>query len=255
MRIQLCHWEQNGHSDSDFYTAWYDSETDTIGADCVWTTRGVMTGDHTDKVGIRVDASDPLLVKAYEALEKYIRKALTGDSILRYMEPDVEDLQVGLTCETTRKVKCAARADNCPKCSGTGFWVNPKNSSDKRECFGCKGRGANKSGGWLQIPAGTVVIVNAWDSYGKFYSNGYNRPNRNNTTVTGRLVNGTVVTVKLANLKKAGEPPMEEDFREKAHALACNGQFQAATGVKCAWLSEHYAPCPQSFKDQNPLSV
>lgn len=255
MRIQLCHWEQNGYNDSDFYTAWYDSETDTIGADCVWTTRGVMTGDHTDKVGIRVDASDPLLVKAYEALEKYIRKALTGDSILRYMEPDVEDLQVGLTCETTRKVKCAARADNCPKCSGTGFWVNPKNSADKRECFGCKGRGANKSGGWLQIPAGTVVIVNAWDSYGKFWARGYNRPNRDNTTVTGRLVNGTVVTVKLANLKKAGEPPMEEDFREKAHALACNGQFQAATGVKCAWLSEHYAPCPQSFKDQNPLSV
>jgi hypothetical protein len=255
MKIQLCHWEQNGYSDSDFYTAWYDSETDTIHADCVWTTRGVMTGDPTDKVGVRVNADDPILVKAYEYLEKYIRGALVADYTRRHMEPDVEDLRVGMTCEVTRKVKCANRADKCPKCNGTGHWVNPKNSADKRECFGCKGRGANKSGGWLQIPAGTVVIVDSWESFGKFYRNGYNRPNRGNTTVSGKLVNGTVVTVKLENLKQAGEAPKEADFREKAHALACAGQFQAATGVKCAWLSEHYAPCPQSFKNQIPLEV
>lgn len=252
-RIQLCHWEQNGYSDSDFYTAWWDSETDTIGSTMVWSTR--FAGGTSEDFGVRVDASDPILVKAYEALEKYIRRALVADYIRRHNEPDVEDLRVGMTCETTRKVKCANRSDSCPKCNGTGHWVNPRNSADKRKCFGCGGKGANKSGGWLQIPAGTVIIVDSWESYGKFYANGYNKRDRGNTTVTGKLVNGTVVTVKLENLKQAGDPPMEEDFREKAHSLACNGQFQAATGVKCAWLSEHFAPCPQAFKDQNPLEV
>ena len=29
----------------------------------------------------------------------------------------------------------------CPKCGGTGRWVNPNNPDDRRDCFGCNGTG------------------------------------------------------------------------------------------------------------------
>ena len=32
----------------------------------------------------------------------------------------------------------------CSKCSGTGFWQNPYDDGDRRQCFSCDGTGAAK---------------------------------------------------------------------------------------------------------------
>lgn len=247
---KLCDWEQNGYHDSYFKAAMYDSTADKI--------VGVETGATAYAGGRGLPEPAPegeTLVKAYKCLERHIRGVLFQQALRKHSEPD--DLQVGMILETTGKVKCAKRSrEDCRKCNGTGHWVNPNRPTDKRKCFSCHGKGYRAEtikGEWVRLDASTPIIVDDWKAYGKFYANGYNRPGRSNTTVTGHLADGTVVTVKLEKLQVAGEPPVESMFRAKAHELACEGQFQAATGMKCAWLTTHFAPCPEVFRNAEPL--
>lgn len=203
------------------------------------------------------EPTGPVLLNAYIALENNIRTRLFKAALFRHNEPDHDDLMVGIILETTCKVKSAKRtSEPCKKCNGSGHWINPSRPTDKRPCFACEGKGVHTGkaikGEWIYIPKGTAVIVDSWKAYGQFYANGYNRPNRSNTTVTGHLSDGSMVTIKLEKLKVIGDPPREAMFREKAHILACEGQFQAATGLKCAWLTSHYAPCPDAFRDRDP---
>lgn len=45
MKYKLCDWEENGYDDSDGYTAYWDSDTQTVGKDYTWSTRFASTGD------------------------------------------------------------------------------------------------------------------------------------------------------------------------------------------------------------------
>lgn len=257
MLYKLCDWEQNGYHDSYFKAALFNSETQEI--------VGVETGATAYAGGRGLPepaATGPVLISAYVALENHIRVKLYQEALTKHSEPDLESLQVGMILETTGKIRCARRTkEECRKCSGSGHWINPNRSSDKRKCFACEGKGFHVSKGvkdengkavWVHVPKGEPVIVDSWKSYGTFYKNGYNQPNRGNTTITGHLADGTPVTVKLEKLRVCGDLPTESMFRRKAHELACHGQFQSATGIKCAWLSTHFAPCPDSFRDQDP---
>jgi hypothetical protein len=262
MQIELCDWEQNGYHDSYFYSAVFDTETGVISSVETGATAyagGMESIPHTD--------DESILHKAYEALEVSIRKSLLSKNTSRHTSPDVDDLDYCIRHKsamvTTKKVKCAKREkEDCRKCSGTGHWQNPRKESDKRSCFSCDGRGYftktvkgdDGKNVWVRLDEGTEIIPTEHKAYGKFYDNGYNKPNRENTTVTG-LLDGEVVTVKLANLKLAGEEPTEEMYRKAAHRLATEGQFQSVCTAKCAWLSKHYAPCPDSFMAQEPLDV
>lgn len=252
MLFKLVEWEQNGYHDSYFKAALFDAANNTI--------VGVETGATAYGGGRGLPEPAPsgsVLLSAYVALENHIRVRLYQGALTRHSEPDHDDLHVGMILETTAKVKCAKRIkEECHKCSGSGHWVNPRNPDDKRKCFACDGKGTHTSkaikGEWIRLDKHTPMIVDDWKAYGQFYANGYNQPNRSNTTVTGHLADGTPVTVKLEKLKVAGEPPTEAMFRKKAHALACEGHFQDATGIKCAWLTHHFAPCPDEFRDREP---
>ena len=247
MKIELVNWERNGYDDSDFYTAIYDTETKCIGAVLVGSTR--YAGGFTS-AGERVSAGHPAILEAYQALERFIHQKFFDAELLVYNTPDVENLRENMVLETTVPCKMKAKKkDPCKKCNGSGFWQNPNNLNDKRKCFTCDGQGfiLTKGEGWVNIPAGTVITVKDWRSFGKFYSNGWNKPCRGNTTVYGTGENGEHLQVSLEKCKVHGPVPKLEDFAEKAHELAKHGQFQHATGVHCAWLTESYVSCPENF--------
>lgn len=52
------------------------------------------------------------------------------------------------------------KSDKCSKCKGTGTWVNPNRSSDRRDCFGCQGSGVSSlaGGAWIDTGSGTQSI-------------------------------------------------------------------------------------------------
>lgn len=261
-QVNLCEWERNEYHDSYFYAAVYDTDTNEI--------KGVQTGATAYAGGISIPTTndESIILNAYIALENHIRKALFEEAVARFTEPDVNDIEPGTVLLTTEPCKSQAKElkkDECRKCNGTGKWINPNKKSDVRDCFACSGIGHhsklvkvlddNGKSIWNRIKVGTEVIVTDKRSFGSFYRKGYNKPDRDNTMVTGKLVDGTIVNVALKKCRVSGELPIEEDFREKAHELACNGQFQSATEVRCAWLSVHHAPCPEVFKSMEPQPV
>lgn len=253
---KLVEWEQNGYHDSYFKAAMYDSDADAI--------IGVETGATAYAGGRGLPEPAPegeVAVKAYRRLERHIREVLLRQAVAVHETPEPDDLNQGCQLVLTEQHRTAKRNTvKCPKCGGSGSWTNPRNSSDKRDCFGCQGRGKKEEkqkgkGSTFVIPAGTVVVVESWKSHGQFYDKGYNQPNRGNTSVFGRLLDGTPVNVSLNKCRKVGATPVEDSFRVKAHQLACEGQFQAATGLKCAWLSKRFVECPAEFRDAEPLPL
>tara|TARA_Y100000034_G_C6907183_1_gene421388 strand:+ start:5073 stop:5642 length:570 start_codon:yes stop_codon:yes gene_type:complete len=44
----------------------------------------------------------------------------------------------------TFKINGKDLGDECGKCDGSGYWINPRNSADKRKCFACDGTGEPK---------------------------------------------------------------------------------------------------------------
>lgn len=252
---KLCDWEQNGYHDSYFQAALYDSDKDQI--------VGVETGATAYAGGRGLPEPAPegeMLVRAYQALERHIRGALLRQATQRQETPEPGDLTRGCKLVLTKPHRTSKRAETqCSKCEGTGAWVNPRNQLDRRNCYACQGTGKRQEkvkgkGSTFVIPEGSVIVVESWKAHGKFYANGYNEPRRYNTSVYGKLEDGTVVTVSLDKCRMYGYTPIESDFRVKAHKLACEGQFQAATGKRCAWLSNHFAPCPDEFREAEPLA-
>lgn len=256
----LNDWERNGYNDSDFYAAYYDSEKNEIHATEYGSTRcaaPTMIGIDKDGVSSVTVNGQPLVLPTVEAIEAarkvladyYFQRATKLDKLI-VDEPNVEDLSVGLSMVTTGSVRNQVKAtEPCRKCSGSGFWVNPRNASDKRECFTCKGSGqfatgpAKGSDGkvvWSKIEAGTQGTVVDHMAYGKFYTNGYNKPDRFNTTVTLKRADGSTFKVKLEKLKCAREYASPEKLRAQAERSSYGYQFQDATGCRCAWLTKNY---------------
>ena len=162
----------------------------------------------------------------------------------------VADLFVGLSLVTTSEIKNQVKIkEDCRKCNGSGKWVNPRNSADKRDCFTCKGTGkfsigtSKNEAGKIQynkITAGTEGTVVEWRSFGKFYANGYNKPDRSNTTVTLKRADGSLFNASLGKCKCARDYTLPSVLREKANEASYRYSFQDATGVRCAWLSTDY---------------
>lgn len=127
-------------------------------------------------------------------------------------EPYPSDLRRGMMLSVTNPCKKQVKEEaKCQKCQGSGLWVNPKDNQDKRTCFACHGKGGKAIGKkkgedgklvWEVIPAGTIGEIMGWRSFGTFFANGYNKPNRDNTTVTLK-VNGRIIDLPLAKLSVA----------------------------------------------------
>lgn len=259
-KFLLTDWEINGYDDSDFMCSYYDNETNTIGFTCYGSTRypsATNIGINGDGVSSVVVAGENLLGPTMEIVEKarlvleenIFQRLTTADKRL-VDEPDVSDLKPGLVVRLTAKARMQLRESSpCNKCSGSGKWVNPRNANDKRDCFTCKGSGqhvgakvknADGKQAYQELPAGLTGEVVDWTSFGQFYASGYNKPNRDNTTVQFRTSGGQVVRASLNKLRMDRDYKSPSYLRGRAKELSFNYGFSALY-PRFAWDTHNFA--------------
>ncbi len=143
----------------------------------------------------------------------------------------------------------ARASEPCQKCNGSGKWINPRNSNDKRDCFACKGSGQHVGAKvksedgkqvWDELPAGLAGSVIDWHSFGQFYASGYNKPGRNNTTVQFAIEGGKVVRASLSKLRLDQEYKDDAYLMARAEELSYGYQFSALY-PRHAWDSRNFA--------------
>jgi hypothetical protein len=247
MKYKLCEWEDNGYHDSYFYGAYYDDESNTIETCSLGATAFAM---------VETPAFYSFDLPTREALEK--ARLVLRDQIfprLRAAEhADVltpEDAKPGETLVTITPHKRQMKSPKpCYKCDGNGYWQNPHNPIDKRTCFTCHGSGTVPGGEPMKDPKGKIIMetipvgirltVISVKAYGSFYRNGYNRPNRDNRTVTGRDDAGSILHIPLKKLRHERDPMSDAELWERADKLSHHHNYGAIAGCR-AWLSKDYA--------------
>lgn len=258
-KFLLTDWEINGYNDSDFMCSYYDDVTNTIGFFEYGSTRfpsATMISIGGGITSVVVDGENLLapnaevVEKARLVLEESIFQKLKAADKRLVDEPGVEDLRAGLRVRLTGKARMQLRYSSaCIKCSGTGKWVNPRNDNDKRDCFACKGSGKHvgekvksEDGklAYKELPVGLTGEVIDWGSFGKFYANGYNKPDRNNTSVQFRTDSGDVVRASLSKLRLDRDYTDDMKLGEKAESLSYHYGFSALY-PRFAWDTCNYA--------------
>lgn len=256
----LTDWEINGSDDSDFMCSYYDDVKDEILTHCYGTTRFAAPrsiGFSADGKSTVVIDGEALVLPTKEIVER-ARLKLAEHIFLRMQtaetrlvnDPDVADLREGMKIRLKVSVRNQVmEMKPCEKCAGSGHWVNPKNSSDKRECFACNSTGEIKIGkqkdqnGKLKyevLPAGLTGEVVKWGSFGTFFRNGYKKPDQHNTTVQFRTVEGKVIRATLKNLRLDRECMSESDLHQKADDASRSLEFSKVY-PRHAWDCANFA--------------
>lgn len=232
---QVCpSWEHNMHDDSDFYIVAYDSEANKLERIEVGSTRYAAGRGYT---GITQLAQVPeeIMVKAESALAELLFNRITHAEERRIMSPKSQQVSVGASVILTAEVKNRPREtveETCFKCDGTGHWVNPRNSNDKRNCFACsgsgkKGRSKAGKGSMVKFPVGTIGTVKAvfenWSKYGTWeYA----------ATIVVETELGEC-RAKITNVRLNEELPTPEKVREAANKIAAYRDFYSQFATSC----------------------
>jgi hypothetical protein len=255
----LTDFELNGYDDSDFVCTYFDDVTKQVHAHKYGTTRAAaptMIGWNGNVSSVVIDG-EACLYPTPEAvegarvwLEEYLLLRLQRADVDAVDQPQVKDLHEGLVVRLKEGCRYAlTTSEPCHKCAGSGKWINPKNPSDARDCFGCKGTGAHITGKakdtngkqlWQKLTAGQFGAVVDWRSFGTFYANGCNRPGPSNTTVQFRLDSGEIVRAGLSKLRLHREYQPIETLRAKVYDLSLGLQFSAIY-PRHAWDTHNYA--------------
>ena len=248
MKHRICEWEDNGYDDSDFYGAYFDSDTGTVKTMLIGTTRGAMSvpeewrGMLLPTIGV--------VEQARQWLQGHIYGVIHAAEHRDVSEPSLSILNKGVRVKLTKSHRNVVKeTEPCRKCGGTGYWVNPRNSTDKRECFNCNGTGERKTRTrkkdengkqvYVVFAEGTEGDIAGTATYGTFYRNGYNKPGRHNTTLKVKLDDGMVVNVPAEKVALAREPLTDEELQKQAKKSSYGYQWGMAAGCK-AWLSKDY---------------
>ena len=247
MKYKLCEWEDNGYHDSYFYGVYYDTDD------------GLMHSCGLGATAYCGGVSPAWQECQYPSLEIVeCARLLLADHIFTVIRAaehsdvmDPEDAKVGevlqLLVPHTRQLK---KVIPCHRCMGKCYWQNPRDPKDRRKCFACDGTGAFAKGDAIRdangkiaretIPAGTRLTTLKVVAYGSFYRKGYNKPGRENRTVTGRTDAGDVISIPLKKLRLARDPMPDSELRARAVTLSHDHQYGAMFGCR-AWLSDNYA--------------
>lgn len=258
-KFLLTDWEINGYDDSDFMASFYDDVKNTIGFVCYGSTRypsATIIGHNADGSTSVEAGGENLRMPNAEVVEK--ARLVLEDAIFQRLQdadkrlvdtPDVEDLAIGLSVRLKATARMQVRESSpCQKCGGTGKWINPRNNQDQRNCFTCNGSGnvvgskvkAEGKQVWRTLVIGTTGEVLDWTSFGQFYANGYNKPNRDNTTVQFRNADGELLRASLNKLKLNRDYKPEAELREKAKSLSFHYGFSSLY-PRFAWDTCNYA--------------
>jgi hypothetical protein len=233
MLYKLDEWEHNGRDDSDWYAVVFDSDTNELRRIEIGTTRFA----NALHVGPPMEAPTPeILLQAEKCLADIIFGMIKRSEAQNVLEPN--DVNVGDRVRLIFDVKNMIKEcdeEVCDRCNGTGFWMNPNNHDDKRECFACKRTGKVKKNwrpvlengkkSWKKIAAGTSGYVVNCVFYGKTYLKGYNSPGRFNRQVIFRTDDGVEVKASLDKLRLDREPLDDVELAAKARDLAKHRNF------------------------------
>jgi len=100
-------------------------------------------------------------------------------------------------------------------------------------------RDVKRRGG--KLAAGTTGRVFWTGTFGAFFRDGYNKPNRSNTRIGLELNSGERVFVPLAACRRNFEPMSDAELMERARDCAWSCQFGRALSSKFAWDSANWA--------------
>jgi len=201
MEYRICDWEDNGYNDSYFYVGIWDTEKHEI--------RSVMYGSTAFGGGTPLNTwpmlkdADPAIKQEFkEWYVKTVSKQCFDANDANRNEPK----SIGLREDVIiiRDVK--------------------KMKPDKKT-----------------IPSGTRGRVFWIASYGKFYAKGYNKPNRNNTSIGIETNDGERLFIPLnsVSLDKEIEPIEEIENRIKMTVEQKIATVGPLTGCR-SWLSGEY---------------
>ena len=255
--FELNDWEENGYHDSYFYKAAWDAEKKEV----VLVSAGATAYASCDTTPRPASPTIEVVEQARQWLKGYIKGSLREAD-----KNDIEwpkSLQKGdrvVIKAATKKQFKVATTGQCAKCEGTGHWINPRNSSDKRSCFACQGTGQGRGKAealtengkkvYQAIPAGTkgTVVWSGQNPYRKVYRNGYNTV----ADISQALVrfdapferNGQKLEVayfEYGQLALDRSPLTEDQIEEKAERLSFEFYFKPALSNHGGWLTRNLA--------------
>lgn len=247
MKYKICEWEDNGYHDSYFYGVIYDDATGlmkeiSLGATAYacgpipeWTQAKLPTPEIAERCRLLLVEHIFAAIREAEYIDVLTPSDANPGEVLVLLEDHKRQLKAPVPCE---------------KCLGKGYWQNPRNATDRRPCFACEGRGTVAKGDALKdasgrivrqtIPAGTRLTVITVTAFGSFFRKGYNKPGRENRSVTARIPSGEVVHIPLKKLRLAREHMSDAELRERAVELSHHHAYGSMFGCR-AWLSENFA--------------
>jgi len=228
---KLCDWEENRYHDSYGYLAFYNSETGELGQVMHWATAfagNLDTSAYLEPCGVALE-------QARRVLEANIFKRLVESDRQQCREPEEDQIQVGTVVRTRKAVRNKGRAlGPCPKCEGSGHWVNPNNPEDKRTCFKCHGQGQVQgaaTGESVKIVKGTVGTIVDTYKYGARFKINY----------TIKAGDGSLFRCGAKSLRLDMQTKSEQHWRERAYALSFHFDFKSAVTKWGGWLSTNWA--------------
>jgi len=246
MDYKIVEWEDNGYHDSYFYGVLFDDATGKMESVMIGATAFAGSSQTwRDAVLPTPEIVERCRLLLADHIFAVIREAEHID-VLTPSDAQPGDALVLLEAHT-RQIKAPVP---CERCCGKGHWQNPRDATDRRPCFACKGKGTVPKGDPLKdasgrivrqtIPAGTRLTVIAVTAFGRFFRKGYNKPGRENRSVTGRTDAGEVINIPMKKLRLAKEPMSDADLRERAVELSHHHAYGSMFGCR-AWLSANYA--------------
>ena len=253
MLYRLGTWEDNGYHDSYFYASAWNSETNQV--------ESIMTGATAFAGGPTIDWQ-PLTPEVLESARQWLEQAIFN-TLRKAEDNDVlapQNVEIGVRVQLLESHRNRPTIkEDCPKCEG-GYWVNPKNSEDKRPCFSCDGVGfiAKTGKGKLETFAeGTAGEVFWTGTPGRtFYRNGYNRPDRGTIQCKIKLDDGRLLKAPLSKLRLDKEPMSDEELQRRSLALSYSYRFNSACGMKAWSTTENAAAYAASIgADKCPIEV
>lgn len=246
MKYRICDWEDNGYHDSYFYGVTYDDETGKLESSMIGAT--AYAGGAYSLAGMP-DPTREVLEACRIQLRDHIYQKIRDAEHADMLTPQDARRDERMILLENHRLQIKAMTP-CHKCDGHGYWQNPRNADDKRPCFACEGKGQVPKGDNLKdasgkplytvLPAGCLVTVLGVTAFGRFYNKGYNRPDRTNRSVTGRLEDGRIVHIPMKKLRRADAPMSDAGLMERAENLSHEHQYGAMFGCR-GWLSENYA--------------
>src|SRR3989304_3730027 len=140
--------EHSEPSDSDWYAIVFDSEKDELRRIEIGTTRfanSLPLNNQLHDGTPLLKPTDDILVRAKAKLADIIFHTIRMIEHAGVLEPDklIDGTRVRFLSAHKSALKTCDEL-MCGKCNGTGKWANPRNNSDQRPCFACKGSGLIK---------------------------------------------------------------------------------------------------------------